>query len=176
MVTAGAPVLWIIRRRRASCMVEPGGGPTLLDGCVWSSAGLWVLMKTVIKMMLWFHWQWVNWSWMFGLCRPHTNHFLIQQKIYSFKNWTPLEQFMTVRKTLIHRPADYSQMTLASSLLSLALSLLSKLLRAPIKRLVLQNNKTRPCITVVHFRTKSLQFEKVNIVLKSQQSDGELVC
>lgn len=83
---------------------------------------------------------------------------------------------MTVRKTLIHRPADYSQMTLASSLLSLALSLLSKLLRAPIKRLVLQNNKTRPCITVVHFRTKSLQFEKVNIVLKSQQSDGELVC
>lgn len=34
MITVGAPVLRIIRRRRASRMVEPGGGPALLDGCV----------------------------------------------------------------------------------------------------------------------------------------------
>lgn len=33
---------------------------------------------------------------------PHT------ATIIFFKNWTPLEQFMTVRKTLIHRPPVFT--------------------------------------------------------------------
>lgn len=53
MVTAGGPVLWIIRRRRASRMVEPGGGPSLLDGCAWISAELWATDERCDKDVAW---------------------------------------------------------------------------------------------------------------------------
>lgn len=54
-------------------------------------AGLRVLMRTVV--MLGFHRQRVNWSWMFGLHRPYTKHFLIRQHLYSLKTgrlWSSL--------------------------------------------------------------------------------------
>lgn len=73
-------------------------------------------MKAVIKMSLGFYRQRLNWSWMFGLYRPPVHGlFPHTTKIVFLKNWTPLEQFMTVRKTLnLRPPAFYSQLTLAS--------------------------------------------------------------
>lgn len=42
-----------------------------------------------------------------GYVAPTQNISLTRQKHIFLKNWTPLEQFMTVRKTLIHKASRF---------------------------------------------------------------------